>query len=251
LESNQTSNPNPKPETALPSEPLTGQPTVEVEPTKAVISETQSTLHPVAEQSSQNSAADAQAAAEDTAERQKHRLVMLEAALYVAGRPLDLNEICSVLGTRSKKRAEQSLEALRAEYASRNTAMEVLKLKDERYVMQVKAEFTPLVKKLVNRPLLSSGPLKTLSYIAYRQPITSKRVIEVRGQHAYGHIKTLKDMGLIAPERSGRSIVLKTTDYFADYFGLLQDTSSMKRELRRIFGPALKDESLKDESQQP
>jgi segregation and condensation protein B len=110
--------------------------------------------------------------------------------------------------------------------------------------MQVKADFTPLVKRLVNRPLLSSGPLKTLSYIAYRQPITSKRVIEVRGQHAYGHVKVLKEMGLVATERNGRSIVLKTTDYFADYFGLTQDTASMKRDLKRIFGEALKDEQF-------
>ncbi|XES76466.1 MAG: SMC-Scp complex subunit ScpB [Candidatus Bathyarchaeia archaeon] len=178
----------------------------------------------------------------DPEERRKHNLVMLEAALYVAGRPLDLNELCSVITTRSKKKTETLMEDLRVEYASRNTSMEILRLKDERYVMQVKAEFTPLVKKLVNRPLLSSGPLKTLSYIAYRQPITSKRVIEVRGQHAYGHIKMLKDMGLVAPERNGRSIVLKTTDYFSDYFGLTQDTASMKRELKRIFGDALKDE---------
>jgi segregation and condensation protein B len=96
-------------------------------------------------------------------------------------------------------------------------ALEIISLKDERYVLQVKAEFTPLIKKLVNRPLLSSGPLKTLSYIAYRQPITQKRVIQVRGQHAYGHVKMLKDMGLIMTERSGRSLALKTTDYFADY----------------------------------
>ncbi len=231
MESNQTSNPNLKPESALSPEQPSRQPTVEAQPEPT---ETQ----PTADQADSQKSTE-----EETAEKQKRRLVLLEAALYIAGRPLDLNEICSVLGTRSKKRAEQSLEMLRADYASRNTAMEILKLKDERYVMQIKAEFTPLVKKLVNRPLLSSGPLKTLSYIAYRQPITSKRVIEVRGQHAYGHIKTLKEMGLIAPERNGRSIVLKTTDYFADYFGLLQDTSSMKRELRRIFGGALKDES--------
>ncbi len=178
----------------------------------------------------------------DPEERRKHNLVMLEAALYVAGRPLDLNELCSVITTRSKKKTETLMEDLRVEYASRNTSMEILRLKDERYVMQVKAEFTPLVKKLVNRPLLSSGPLKTLSYIAYRQPITSKRVIEVRGQHAYGHIKMLKDMGLVAPERNGRSIVLKTTDYFSDYFGLTQDSAAMKRELNRLFGDALKDE---------
>ncbi len=178
----------------------------------------------------------------DEADKKQQSLVLLEAALYVAGRPLDLNELCSVITTRSKKKTEKYLEELRDAYASRHTSMEILKLKDERYVMQIKAEFTPLVKKLVNRPLLSSGPLKTLSYIAFRQPITSKRVIEVRGQHAYGHIKVLKEMGLVAPERNGRSIVLKTTDYFSDYFGLTQDTSSMKRELRRIFGDALKDE---------
>jgi segregation and condensation protein B len=180
--------------------------------------------------------------AADAEEKKQHNIVLLEAALYVAGRPLDVNEMCSVLNTRSKKKAEQLVETLRAEYASRNTAMEILRLKDERYVMQVKADFTPLVRRLVTRPLLSSGPLKTLSYIAYRQPITSKRVIEVRGQHAYGHVKVLKEMGLVATERSGRSIVLKTTDYFADYFGLTMDTSSMKRDLKRIFGEALKDE---------
>jgi segregation and condensation protein B len=176
-------------------------------------------------------------------EKTQHSVALLEAALYVAGKPLDLNEMCAVLGTRSKKKAKKFANTLMQEYAARNTALEILELKDERYVLQIKANFTPLVKKLVNRPLLSSGPLKTLSYIAYRQPISQKRVVEVRGQHSYGHIKLLKDMGLIAAERSGRSMALKTTDYFADYFGLLQDPSLMKKELKRIFGAALKDEA--------
>ena len=175
------------------------------------------------------------------AERKTHCLALIEAALYVAGRPLDLNELCQVIGSRSKKKAQKYADTLMQEYAARDTALEILALKDERYVLQVKADFTPLIKKLVNRPLLSSGPLKTLSYIAYRQPVSQKRVIDVRGQHAYGHVKLLKDMGLIAAERSGRSMALKTTDYFADYFGLTQDASTMKKELKRIFGDALKD----------
>ena len=174
-------------------------------------------------------------------EKRRQRLVLVEAALYVAGRPLDLNEICSVLGSRSKKKAEKYINILMQEYLARNTALEILALKDERYVMQLKAKFTPIVKKLVNRPLLSSGPLKTLSYIAYKQPISQKTVIEVRGQHAYGHIKVLREMRLISAERSGRSMTLRTTDYFADYFGLTQDTATMKRELKRIFGEAHKE----------
>jgi segregation and condensation protein B len=180
-------------------------------------------------------------------ERKAHTLMLVEAALYIAGRPLDLNELCQVVGSRSKKRVISYAELLIQDYKARNSAMEILALKDERYVLQVKAEFTPLIKKLVNRPLLSSGPLKTLSYIAYRQPITQKRVIQVRGQHAYGHVKLLKDMGLIMAERSGRSLALKTTDYFADYFGLTTDTSIMKKDLKKIFGDAIKEDAAEQQ----
>lgn len=173
-------------------------------------------------------------------EKLQRRLRLLEAALYVAGRPLNINELCSVLSTRSKNKTKKYTKLLMQEYSARNTALEILALKDERYVLQLKADFTPLVKKLVNRPLLSSGPLKTLSYIAYRQPVPQKRVIQARGQHAYGHVKLLRDMGLVAAERAGRSMTLRTTDYFADYFGLTHDTATMKRELKRIFGEATK-----------
>ena len=176
-------------------------------------------------------------------DRKTRYLALLEAALYIGGRPLELNELCQVIGSRSKKKVKLYVETLIQEYVARSRALEILALKDERYVLQVKAEFTPLIKKLVNKPLLSSGPLKTLSYIAYRQPISQKRVIEVRGQHAYGHVKLLKDMGLILAEPSGRSLALKTTDYFSDYFGLTTDTSMMKRELKKIFGEALKEDA--------
>ena len=184
-----------------------------------------------------------EAAKQAQVEKKQRRLRLLEAALYVAGRPLTLNELCSVLSTRSKNKTAKYLKLLMDEYSARNTALEILALKDERYVLQLKADFTPLVKKLVNRPLLSSGPLKTLSYIAYRQPVPQKRVIQARGQHAYGHVKLLRDMGLVGAERAGRSMTLRTTDYFADYFGLTHDTATMKRELKRIFGEAAKTES--------
>ncbi|MGB9714153.1 MAG: SMC-Scp complex subunit ScpB [Candidatus Bathyarchaeales archaeon] len=174
----------------------------------------------------------------------QHDLALLEAALYVAGRPLNINELCSVLKTRSKNKVKKLVKTLMREYADRKTALEILELKDERYVLQLKAEFTPHVRKLVNRPLLSIGPLKTLSYIAYRQPVSQKRVIEVRGHHAYGHIKLLKEMGLVASERGGRSTVLRTTEYFADYFGLSHDVAVMKKELKHVFEDFAKKENL-------
>jgi segregation and condensation protein B len=218
------------------------------EQTKTIVTPQQETIakqqtkQPQTEQDNEEEEDTKEDSAAQGAAKLKQNLALIEAALYVAGRPLDINELGQVVNSRSKKKVKKFTEMVMQEYIKRNAPMEILALKDERYVLQVKAEFTPLIKKLVNRPLLSSGPLKTLSYIAFRQPITQKRVIQVRGQHAYDHVKQLKDLGLITSERLGRSVALKTTDYFADYFGLTQDTSAMKRELKRIFGDALKEE---------
>jgi len=171
--------------------------------------------------------------AEDKVE--KRDLALLEAALYVAGRPLDLRELASVLKTRSKKRVQRTAEKLIELYRTRDTAIEILALQDERYVLQLKAEYTPEVRRLALRPLLSVGPLKTLSYIAYRQPLPQKQVIDVRGQHAYGHVKQLEELNLINRERAGRSRLVRTTEFFADYFGLSHDLKTMKQQLKNIF----------------
>lgn len=171
--------------------------------------------------------------AEDKVEKQD--LALLEAALYVAGRPLEIKELASVLKTRSKKRVQRTTQKLMEMYKTRDTALEILSLEEERYVLQLKAEFTPEVRRLALRPLLSIGPLKTLSYIAYRQPLPQKQVIDVRGQHAYGHVKQLEDLNLITRERAGRSRLVRTTEFFADYFGLSHDLKTMKQQLKSIF----------------
>ncbi len=162
-------------------------------------------------------------------------LALLEAALYVAGRPLDLKTLASVIKTRSKNKTRKLARKLLEEYKSRDTSLEILELDDERFVLQLKAEYTPKVRKLALRPLLSVGPLKTLSYIAYRQPVPQSHVIDVRGHHAYQHLRQLEDLGLITREKTGRTKVVKTTEFFADYFSLSHDLRTMKQQLRRIF----------------
>jgi len=165
----------------------------------------------------------------------KRDLALLEAALYVAGRPLDLKTLASVLKTRSKKKVQRLAQQLIETYRGRDTALELLALEDERFVFQLKAEYTPEVRRLAVRPLLSVGPLKTLSYVAYRQPVPQTHVIDVRGQHAYNHLKQLEDLELITRERAGRSRVLRTTEFFADYFGLSHDLKTMKQQLKNVF----------------
>ncbi|MEM1506953.1 MAG: SMC-Scp complex subunit ScpB [Candidatus Bathyarchaeia archaeon] len=165
----------------------------------------------------------------------EEKMRIIEAALYVAGRPLDLKTLCSIIGSHSEKKVHKIAKMLVEEYKRRNTALEVLELEDHRFVMQLKSNYSDRVKRLAVRPLLTVGPLRTLSYIAYKQPITQKQVIEVRGKHAYQHIKELIELGLITREKDGKDSILRTTEYFADYFGLSRNIHVMKRQLERIF----------------
>jgi segregation and condensation protein B len=177
-------------------------------------------------------------------ESAKGELAMLEAALYVAGRPLKLKTLGYVIGTRSKRRAQQLARALLEEYKRRDTALEVLELEDHRFVLQLKTEYSSKVRRLAARPLLTDGPLRTLAYIAYRQPVMQKHVIDVRGSHAYRQIKQLVDVGLVDYERKGRNKVLRASEYFADYFGLSHNLPAMRRQLRRILDGITKGDTL-------
>ena len=179
---------------------------------------------------------------EQKKEKRNRQLALLEAGLYVAGRPLDLKTLAGVVGTRSKKNVRKIAKTLVDDYKNRETALEILELEGERFVMQLKADYTGKVRKLATRPLLSTGPLKTLSYIAFRQPILQNQVIDVRGNHAYGHLKQLEEMELIAREGVGKKRMLRTTTFFADFFGLSHDLRTMKRQLKTVFADFAKPE---------
>jgi segregation and condensation protein B len=180
---------------------------------------------------------------EEKKEKFTKKLALLEAGLYVAGRPLDLKTLGSVTGIRSKRKVRKLAQALVENYKNRDTALEVLELEGERFVMQLKAEYTSKVRKLATKPLLSAGPLKTLSYIAFRQPVPQVQVIDVRGHHAYGHIRQLEEMELIVREGAGRKKMLRTTQFFADFFGLSHDLRAMKRQLKSVFEDFAKPEA--------
>ncbi len=159
---------------------------------------------------------------------------LCEAALYVSGRPLDLKTLGSIIGARSEDKIRGIAQAVAERYRSVDSPIQVLELPDGRFVMQLKGEFARQVKRLANRPLLTPGPLRTLSFIALRQPIPQAHVVRVRGKLAYGHVKQLKHMDLITDEKLGRTRMLRTTGTFADYFNLPHDVLAMKKEIKNV-----------------
>ncbi len=171
----------------------------------------------------------------DSPQRLKNKMSLIEAALYVTGRPIDLKTLGSVTGFRSEDKTREIARQLKAKYGNNGSCLEILELSDGRFVMQLKPQYVKHVKRLATRQLLTSGPMKTLSFIAYRQPVTQSYLAKVRGNLTYSHVKQLREMGLITEERLGRTKILRTTPNFADYFNLSHDLVGMKKQLEKLF----------------
>ena len=154
----------------------------------------------------------------------------IEAALYSAGRPLSLDELIKASGTNSKEKTHRIINDLARKVKSTFRAIEIAQLEDGKYVFQLRPEYTPLVRKFAQHPLLPPGALKTLSYIAYEQPVTSKRLVQIRGSQVYPHIKVLEQMQFVEHENLGRLKVYRTTPKFQNYFGIT-DLNAVKSKL--------------------
>jgi len=154
----------------------------------------------------------------------------VEAALYSAGRPLTIDELIRASGTNSKEKTLRVVNDLMKKVKTTFKAIEIAHLEDGTYVLQLRPEYTPPVRKFAQHPLVPSAALKTLSYIAYEQPVTSKRLVQIRGSQVYSHIKMLEQLQFVEHENLGRLKVYRTTPKFQSYFGIT-DLNAMKSKL--------------------
>lgn len=154
----------------------------------------------------------------------------IEAALYSAGRPLSVDELIKASGTNSKEKTLRVVNELVKKTKTAFKAIEIAQLEDGTYVFQLRPEYTPLVRRFAQHPLIPSAALKTLSYIAYEQPVTSKRLVQIRGSQVYSHVRILEQLQFVEHENLGRLKVYRTTAKFQNYFGIT-DLNAMKSKL--------------------
>jgi len=155
----------------------------------------------------------------------------LEAALYSAGRPLTVEELIKASGTESRTKTLSLMTSLVKKVKSAFKAIEISSLPDGSYVFQLKPEFNTVIRKYASKPLLPTATLKTLSYIAYMQPVSSKRLVEVRGSGVYLHLRLLQQLDYIEHQNVGRLKIYNTTEKFQKYFGIQGDKDLLKHKL--------------------
>ena len=160
----------------------------------------------------------------------------IEAILYLKGRPLSLGDLAEIAGI-SRDEVEMGLITLMADYAHRDTALEI-RQEGQRYSLQLRDGLGELVQNLL--PVdLSTAALRTLATIALKKRILQSDLVELRGSGAYDHIKELLAQNFIERKRQseGRSYWLTLSEKFHRTFAVRTDELVSRSRPARAPGP--------------
>jgi len=155
----------------------------------------------------------------------------IESALYSAGRPLSVEDLIRASGTESRPKTLALLDSIMKKTKNAFKSIEIVILPDGNYVFQLKPEYSSSVRRYASKPILSKATQKTLSYIAFEQPVSSKQLVEIRGSGVYVHLKELRQLNFIENQNIGRMKIYSTTEKFQKYFGISGDTNILKQRL--------------------
>ncbi|MCS7112736.1 MAG: SMC-Scp complex subunit ScpB [Nitrososphaerota archaeon] len=164
---------------------------------------------------------------------------IVEAILYVAGRPVEISRIHRALKkflpSIDIEDIRRAILQLMDDLRSSDSALEILHLPGDRFVLQLRSEYSDIAKLFSFTPPIGKGLLKTLSYIALNQPVALSQVAKVRGSSAYRHVRELKRMKLISSERKGKENILYTSASFNEMMGLSGSPSEVAEILKKLF----------------
>jgi segregation and condensation protein B len=166
----------------------------------------------------------------------EERKAALEAIIYAADEPATIEQLAKALGE-EKLVVQAALDELVGSYGSEERGIEIRAVAGG-YKMYTKPQQHDVVRRFIKSlrpPLRLTMPaLETLAVIAYKQPVTSPEISEIRGVNTSGVISTLLDKRLITTagrkEVIGRPILYKTSKEFLMRFGLsdLEELPSLK-----------------------
>ena len=151
---------------------------------------------------------------------------VLEAIVYITDEPLSAQQISAAL-EKPIDLVQRLLSELVTEYAAPSHGLSIREVAGG-YKMATKAEHHEAVRGFVKKltpPLkLSLAALETLAVIAYKQPVTTPEIMDIRGVQGASVLKTLLDRKLVAEAGRknvvGKPILYKTTKEFLVQFGL-------------------------------
>lgn len=127
----------------------------------------------------------------------------MEAILFAAGEPVELERLAEALGI-DRTAARQQAECLMARLTQQGSPLQVLSL-DGKYQLATRPEYAGVIQAATDwkrQQPLSQAAMEVLAVVAYNQPVTRAFVDQVRGVDSAGVVSTLVEKGLL--EEAGR-----------------------------------------------
>ena len=149
----------------------------------------------------------------------------VEALIFASPEPITPKRLCRLLSEEPKEDVLAAIESLKADYENR-PGLQMVEVAGG-YQIVTRPELNEWVRRLFHEQSASKltvAGLETLAVIAYKQPITSLEIGEIRGVNTSGVLSTLLERHLIkiAGRKNvvGRPFVYATTKEFLIRFGL-------------------------------
>ena len=145
---------------------------------------------------------------------------MVEAALFVAGHALGLDEISKATGIMSPGYLKKVLAEIASDYDNNgNTVIKLFEI-GGKYLLGLKEPYASKVNGLAGSPDLTKSALRILAYTSKNEPIMQNAIVKAFGSSSYEHIKELIEKDFITASKVGRTKRLQTTQKFKEYFNL-------------------------------
>lgn len=154
--------------------------------------------------------------------KEEENLKKIEAALFISGKFLNIQELISYTDL-NPVIIKELLEKLQDRYEKDNSAIEIIH-KNNLWKMDVRQEYTNIINKFATGTSeFTKAEQETLAIIAYKQPIKQSVIIKIRGNKAYDHIKKFSDLQLLKKKKQGHTHELSLADDFYDYFNVKEE----------------------------
>ncbi len=182
---------------------------------------------------------------------------VFEALLFASPGPQPEEKLLDVFPEQDRERAAEALEAVLDRYRAGAGGGSpgrgvVLDRAGGGYRLVTRSDLHPYLRRffeVTGRGRLSMAAVETLAIVAYRQPVTSPEIQELRGRNSAGVLKTLLERRLIRisgrKEVVGSPFLYATTRDFLLHFGLrsLSELPPLE-EFEETFLAAAEDESV-------
>ncbi len=156
---------------------------------------------------------------------------VLEAALFMANKPLPLGELCTLAKCDEEKLIELITE-LQLKYNEGDSAIEI-SVTDSKATMQIKAQWLGAVAALSEKVELHKKSMKMLALVAKKGELLQSDLRKYFRGDIYEYVGELREKGYLERAKHGHSWKLKPTKKFHEEFqiaGLIEQAKAAEQE---------------------